>query len=75
MLFTGVKTSKAEVDDITGFFKGKVGCTMHTATTGDAKKNGSGIAACRYFEAHYYACDGTTQPTKTTGGSKVAKKA
>ena len=73
LLFTGVKTSKAEVDDITGFFKGEEGCMMHTAFTGAAKTRGSGIAGCRYFEAHYYACDGATQPAKTTRGSKVAK--
>ena len=46
---------------------------MHTAITGAAMKYESGISGCRYFEAHYYACDGATQPTKTTRGSKVAK--
>ena len=71
--FTGVKNTKAEVDDMTRFFAGKEGCTKQTSVTGDAKKSGSGIAGCRYFEAHYYACDGTTQPTKTTRGAKVAK--
>ena len=73
LLCTGVKTSKAEVDDITGFFKGKEGCNSHTSVTGNANKSGSGISGCRYFEAHYYACDGATQPLKTTGGQKVAK--
>ena len=73
LLCTGVKASKAEVDDITGFFKGKEGCPGHASVTGNAEKRGSGIAGCRYFEAHYYACDGTTQPTKTTRGAKVAK--
>ena len=73
LLCTGVKASKAEVDDITGFFKGKEGCASHASVTGNANKSGSGIAGCRYFEAHYYACDGKTQPTKTTGGLKVAK--
>ena len=75
LLCTGVKASKAEVDDITGFFKGKEGCPAHASVTGNAQKSGSGISGCRYFEAHYYACDGTTQPAKGTRGSKVAKTA
>ena len=53
LLCTGVKASKAEVDDITGFFKGKEGCASHASVTGKAEKRGSGIAGCRYFEAHY----------------------
>ena len=73
LLFTGVQTIKKEVDSITGFFKGEKGCANPPAKTGDAMKRDSGIAGCLYFEAHYYACDGATQPAKSTSGSKVAK--
>jgi hypothetical protein len=75
LLFTGVKGDKKGVDDITRFFKGKPNCKMHTSITANAVAQQGGSGGCDYFEAHYYACDGSEPKPKQLGGPKLKAKA